>query len=237
MLLFSVWAAVAFWGASVSPGHYRHYLIPFIPPLLLMAAYLVNVLKTELSLLKRLAQRGWVTAAFVAMAWFALDAAKGQWEGVSTVWYDRLRFNLSGPVLPTPWEQIADEVKKRTTEDQKIQCWGYLPGVYLHARRINTCRFITTEKIGHVGDHADVVRRDLKATLERDPPALIVLPANDYAWFTDPEGFGQPRDWLGEWMATWLDAHYVRVLEISNQENVFLYQRRDLTPEPDVTSQ
>ena len=37
-----------------------------------------------------------------------------------------------------------------TGPDDVIQCWGYYPGVYLHARRINACRYTTTEKVGQV---------------------------------------------------------------------------------------
>ena len=65
MLLFGVWYLVSVWGALLSPHAFRHYLVPTIPPLLLIAGYLINVLQAEMRLLVRMQQRAWVTAAFV----------------------------------------------------------------------------------------------------------------------------------------------------------------------------
>ena len=251
LLLFFVWCAVAFYGAQVSPHRFRHYLLPAIPPLLLMAAYLINVLKTELTLARRLAQRGWVVAAFVAMGYFAKNSATLQQEATARVWWDRLgkegidasiaRLAPSGAwdeVRPSElddqrgyrraiWEIIGDEVVRLTQPGETIQCWGYFPGVYLHAKRPNLCRFFTTEKIGQVGDHAEFVRRELHKALTERPPSLFVVSAQDYMWFTErPVDMPKP-DWIGEFLATWLDANYIRVVDIRG-ENVYIYQRRDL---------
>ena len=237
MLFFALWTLIALYGASVSPHHFRHYLIPCIAPLMFLAAYLVNVLKTEISLTRRLAQRGWVVACFVAMGYFAWDAARLQWEDAARVWFERWGSARPGPdgvARPnlSPWEKIGAEVALRTTPDQTIYCWGYWPGVYLYAQRVAACRFITTEKIGHVRDYADFVRRDIHAALRDHPPAVIVVGISDYTWFTDPQDFQPPRDWIGEWMSGWLDSNYVRVMEITTYEAVFIYQRRDLVGQP-----
>lgn len=227
MLLFGAWYLAAFYGASVSPHHFRHYLTPTIPPLLLLCGHLISVLKTEASLLQRFAQRGAVVAAFVAMGYFAWDAARLQIEEVAKVWWERTHGQWK--IRPTAWEAIASEVVKYSKPDQKIHCWGYFPGVYLSAQRINVSRFITTEKIGHVGDHAEFVRKDLLHAFQTDPPAVFVTSISDYYWFTDPQPGQKPRDWLGAWLADWLDPHYSRVAEVATaEEAVYIYQRRDL---------
>jgi len=231
MFLFTTWTLVAFYGAAVSPGHYRHYLIPFIPPLLLMAGYLINVIKTEISLTRRVVQRAWVVAAFVAMGYFALGAFVLQWEHAARVWYDRWghRPDPDYGYRLTPWERIAREVRELSTPEQRVHCWGYLPGVYLHARRVNVCRFTTTEKIGHVGDFADFVRKDLHEAFSTRPPAVFVVSIKDYNWFTDPTPDQPPPDWLGVWIAGWLDKTYARMSEVDlAEESVYIYKRRDL---------
>lgn len=247
MLFFGVWMVVAFWGASVSPHYFRHYLIPFIPPLLLFGGYILNVIKTEIGLVQRLAQRGWVAAAFVAMGYFALDAFQRQWEETAKVLHDRfpslelVRATEGEPLPPgtatfagykyrmTVWEQVGEEVHRLCAPDAKIHCWGYLPGVYLHTQRMNACRFITTEKIGHVGDRADFVRQELHRVFRDEPPALFVTSAQDYFWFMGSGRAADQRDWLGEWMAGWLPDRYALVADINIPDGiVFIFKRRDL---------
>jgi len=227
LLLFTIWYVVALYGAMVSPHHFRHYLVPTIPPLLLIGGYLINVIKTELSLVRRIAERGWVAAALVAMGYFAWDAFVLQYEQAAQIWFHRNPQQVDGRWVMqlAPWETVAQHVAELSRSDQRIQCWGYAPGVYLHARRINVSRFVTTEKIGQVGEqHVERVRDELLHTWQRDPPALFVIDSGWEQWIDDPS-FGGPV--LGPWMRGWLGSNYVRVREIK-EENIEILQRRDL---------
>ena len=234
MLLFAVWWAVAFYGATVSPHHFRHYLIPTLAPMLLIAGYLINIIKTEVGLITRLQQRAWVSAAFVLMGWLAWDSVQAHVGEMSRVWWNRYERGKRAP-----WEMIGDAVKAYSTPDQKIHCWGYFPGVYLYAHRMNASRFTTTEKIGQVKDHAEFQRKELYDTLRNNPPPLFVVSAEDYDWFTDPNPVNKPRDWIGDWLGKWLDQTYQRVVDMAVPEaNVYIYKRRDLVKptDPDVMS-
>lgn len=249
LLLFSIWYIAAFYGAVVSPHHFRHYLIPTLPPMLLICGHLLNVIKTEIGLVKRFAQRGWVVGAFVAMGYFAMTAGTYLVEGVSRIWWERFgkvdhEIAMRRDPQTAEWatvetrderhldynrassEFIADEVKRISKPDEQIQCWGYFPGVYLYAERRNACRFFTTEKIGHVGDYAEFIRQELYDALSKRPPAVFVISAEDYGWCVDPPP-ERPTDWIGKFIGTWLDKTYVRVVDIPG-ENVFIYKRRDL---------
>lgn len=252
LLLFSIWYVASFYGAIVSPHHFRHYLIPTLPPMLLICGHLLNVIKTEIGLVRRLAQRGWVVGAFVAMGYFALSAGTYLKEGVARVWWERFDRNTPEVVLrrdpnTAEWtktastagdpargynraigELIADEVIRLSRPEDRIQCWGYFPGVYLYAQRASASRFFTTEKLGHVGAHAEFIRRELHDTLVSQPPALFVISAEDYAWCVDPPP-GRPPDWIGRFIGEWLDRTYVRVVDIPGA-NVLVFQRRDLAP-------
>lgn len=232
VLLFAIWWAVAFWGASASPHHFRHYLIPTMAPMLLIAAYLINIIKSEVGLIQRLQQRAWVCGAFVLMGWLAWDSVYSHVGELARVWEARFERKKRAA-----WEMIGDAVIRHSTPDQKIQCWGYYPGVYLYAKRMSASRFTTTEKIGQVKDSADFQRRELYEIFKNDPPALFVLSDEDYYWFTDPQPHSPPVDWIGKWLATWLDEKYQRVVDMAvPEQNVFIYKRRDLVrPEdPDV---
>lgn len=225
-LLFALWFCVAFYGAMLSPHAFRHYLVPTIPPLMLMVGYLINVLRAEARLLRRLQQRAWVTAAFVVMGYFALESAHRQFEEFSKVWVPRIDPALTGEghFEPAEWETVGDAVAARTRPDDKIQCLGYMPGVYLRARRLNACRYTTTEKLGQVREKADFVARELERCLHDDPPVMLVLSAGDfYALHNQGGGGGQPSRLH---LAKLLKDKYQLVDDIP-KFNIFLFKRKD----------
>lgn len=224
--LFVAWFLVALYGALLSPHGFRHYLVPTIPPLLLLAGYLIHVLRAETTLLRRLQQRAWVAAAFVIMAYFAGEAARWQFTAVSKVWVTRIDPWLTGTGTydAAHWEVVGQAVKRHTGPGDRIHCWGYMPGVYLEARRINACRFTTTEKLGHVGGSAAFILHELEDTLRAQPPTVITIQAADYLWLHGRRLRALPSDAT---LGPWLDENYQLVEEIPQFETVLVFKRRD----------
>ena len=225
VFLFGTWFLAALYGAMVSPHGFRHYLVPTIPPLMLLAGYLVNVLRAEARLLRRLQQRAWVTAAFVIMAYFSWEALVRQFEEVSKVVVFRIEQHE-----PAEWETVGDAVAGWTRPTDRIQCFGYMPGVYLRARRLNATRFTTTEKVGQVRAEARFVVDEMEAKLRADPPAVLVLSAGDYLWMKNGDRLGQPSAFT---LAPWIDQHYRLVQEIPKFGNIYIFKRTDLLPTPE----
>ncbi len=223
MLLFAIWFAVAYYGAAISPHYFRHYLLPTFPPLMLMSAYLVNVLRGEISITRRLQRRIWVTACFVAMGYFLADSLKWHIGEVSRTWVYRLVEQRQ-----PEWEVIASAVRQLSGPDDRIQCFGYYPGVYLSARRINASRYATTEKLGQVPHTraAEIIRRQLRDELEAAPPQLIVMSAGDYARVREAQPAGPGEDWLSWWLQEFLGSHYRMVHEVADC-NVYIFRRLD----------
>ncbi len=222
VFFFATWFLVALYGALVSPHGFRHYLVPTIPPLLLLAGYLFNVLRAEVRLLRRLQQRAWVTVAFVLIGYFAWEAVVRQFEEVSKVLVFRIEQGE-----PAEWETIGDAVARWTQPTDKIQCWGYLPGVYLRARRLNATRFTTLEKVGQVQGGARFVVDELETRLRADPPAALVMSAGDYNWMKEGDSRGRPSDFA---LGPWIDEVYRRVEEIPQFGNYYIFKRADLLP-------
>lgn len=218
MVLFAVWFLISLWGALVSPSAYRHYLVPAIPPLLLMAGYLLNVLQAEMKLLVRMQQRAWVTAGFVAIAYFSIEALQRQWEEFSQVYIFRFVQHERAQ-----WEVVGDAVARVTGPQDKIQCWGYLPGVYLGARRVNTCRFTTTEKFGQVPKDANFVLRELEQKVRAEPPVALAMPASDYFGMhhDDPSKPAPPLV-----LGPWIDEHYERLADVP-YFNIYIFKLKD----------
>lgn len=229
MPLLFVWFAAAFYGAIVSPHYFEHYLVPTLPPLLLMSGYLINVLRTEITLTQRLQQRIWVTACFVAMAYFAYEAYRRHVEVLSQVWVYRFERGRQAE-----WEAVGDQVARLTKPEDRIQCFGYLPGVYLHARRANATRYATTEKIGQLYERpeAERIRQEMIRRLSAEPPVALVMSSNDYFTISSPPRPERPRDSLGDWMAAWVPEHYVVAVDV-REFNVLILLRRDRAP-PDT---
>ena len=225
MVLFFIWYCVAYYGAAISPHHFEHYLLPTLPPMMLMAGYVISILRGELSLTKRFQQRIWVTGCFVAMGYFALDGLRWHYQELSRVWL----FRLQPPFKQAIWETVGDAVKKLTGPEDRIQCLGYLPGVYLRARRLNASRYTTTEKIGQVkhAAEAEIIRHEIAEQLEETRPALMVVSDHDYGLIFSPDPESEYSGWYREWIEDFLVSNYEMVLEVVDF-NVYIYQRKDL---------
>lgn len=219
MVLFGIWLAAAAYGAVLSPHSFRHYLVPALPPLLLMSGYIINVILGEFGLLRRMQQRAWVTALMVSIAYFASEAAWRQWEEVSKVVVPRWILGERAE-----WEVLGEKVAAVTKPGETIQCWGYQPGIYLFARRPNAVRFTTTEKIGQVKEKAGFVREELVKGLMSRPPAAFVISAGDLAWLHGQSPTGPTR--VDE-LAPWLDRNYQQV---DDYRNMLVLKRRDAPP-------
>jgi hypothetical protein len=224
VLLFAIWYLVSFWGALLSPHAFRHYLVPTIPPLMLLAGYLINVLQAEMKLLVRLQQRAWVTAAFVAIGFFAWNSIYEQWIEMSKVYVYRFVQNEKAQ-----WEVVGAVIARTTGPQDQIQCWGYLPGVYLGARRINASRFTTTEKVGQVPGQADFVLTEIEHKLKKDPPAALALSASDYEWL---HGRARDKPPPAVMLGPWIDENYERLADIFHF-NVYVFKRKDLVQPAD----
>ncbi len=219
MLLFATWLAAAAYGAVLSPHSFRHYLVPTLPPLLLLSGYIINVILGEFGLLQRMQQRAWVTALFVCIGYFASEAAWRQWEEVSKVVVPRWILGERAE-----WEVLGEKVAAVTRPGDTIQCWGYQPGIYLFARRPNAVRFTTTEKIGQVKQKAAFVRDELVKGMMARPPAAFVIGAGDLAWLHGESPTGPTR--VDE-LAPWLDRNYQQV---DDYRNILVLKRRDVPP-------
>jgi 4-amino-4-deoxy-L-arabinose transferase-like glycosyltransferase len=222
LLFMALWTLTAFYGAIMSPHAFRHYLVPTIAPLLFLSGYLINVLRAETKLLRRMQQRAWVTFAFVALGYFAWGALKMQFQEMSKVWVFRI-----DPATRElrEWVVLGRALAEVTQPGDRVQCWGYLPGVYLEARRINATRFSTTEKVGQVGGGARFVIDEMERKLKADPPAALVIPASDYFWMWGRVPGAPPSDFqLGPWIA----EHYVVVREVPKFGTHYIFKRKDL---------
>ncbi|MBL8877660.1 MAG: hypothetical protein JNG88_00955 [Phycisphaerales bacterium] len=158
------------------------------------------------------------------MGYFASEAAYRHWEEVSKVWNERDPAFVNGAwkIKQSEIEEVGDAVARLTKPGDTLQCWGYMPGVYLQARRENVCRFTTTEKIGQVRENALFVSAELRDKLVTNPPTVFVISSTDWAWITGVYK-NKPPDELGVWLAGWLTENYEQVDDI---RNIYVMKRK-----------
>lgn len=227
MTLWVLWYGLALTGALASPGSGGHHFLPTVPPLLLLSAYLINVLKAECSLLRRFAQSAAVLLAFLILGTFAADAVYLQFQKASKVWWDRNPRTENGKwtMDETAWERVGKDIARITKPDDKIQCWDYLPAVYLHARRPNACRFIMARYGDMKGPDGVSIDQTVLQTLQEDPPKIVVVAASTYLELRGAD----ERDTTSP--GRWLDAHY-RQRESMTHENLYVFERKDSSASP-----
>ncbi len=227
MFLFTAWFLAALYGALLSPHGFRHYMVPSIPPMMLLAGYLINVLRGESTLLRQFQRRAWVLVAFIIMGYFALEAVRLQFQEVAKVWVPRIdpRLTGTGHYQPAEWEVIGDAVAELTRPGDRIQCWGYLPGVYLRARRLNATRYATMEKVGQLGRLARFIVDEVEQKLRADPPAALVISSGDYSWMRQGDRLGRKSDFN---LGPWIEEHYCLAREIPRFGTYYVFKRRDL---------
>ena len=224
-LLACAWLAAGFYGAAVSPHHFWHYILPTIPPLILLGAVTLHALLTTDAAAVRLRRYALVCAAVVAIFGEALPAVSTTWHEAASVWHARRPTWTAGAWLPTLRASLSERagaaIASITRPEDTIQGWGFWPNVYLAARRPNASRFATTEKLGQVGANAAWIFDELAATLRAHPPAVFFLQERDRRALLPDDR--PPPDEIGALLKT----QYVYVGPVGE---IQLYRRRDLPP-------
>ncbi|MFO0840189.1 MAG: glycosyltransferase family 39 protein [Phycisphaerae bacterium] len=229
MAFFGLWFGIALYGAFISPHAFRHYIIPSLPPLLLVAAYLINVLRGEFNLLRSMQRRGWITASLVLLGYLTWEAAYFHIGEVGRVWIDRVQPDAKKGFVAAEWEIVGDRVAALTTPSDTIQCWGFAPGVYLRSRRLNATRYTTMEKLGQVRGNADWMKREILETLIERRPTMLVMSATDWHWMGELAEVGRANpnssEALDTRMRAWIDENYAFEEEVA-AANTLLFRRK-----------
>lgn len=143
MTLLGTWLVLEVLCAIAAPLPSAHYVVPVLPPLLLIGGSIINAIILEGGLLETIRRRALATALLVIGAYFAGDAVMAQLQRASVVWWARQpRFEGARLVIePTAAERVGADLNADTEPEECIQCWDYMPGVSLAAKRLTASRF------------------------------------------------------------------------------------------------
>jgi hypothetical protein len=181
------WTLIELVLAMLGPHHRLHYLIPVLPPLLLLGGRAVQLLVGEHGLLVGLRRS---VATGIALLWM----------GYMLVQPVRIQLHELGRAvnnLETPWDMqwMVDEVRSRTMPQDGIFVFSYYPRVYWDSGRFSGIKYMGVEKTWQVGQP---VVDDIVAELRRRRPKLVVISKSDFDKLDDPGGLDYHglREWL-----------------------------------------
>jgi 4-amino-4-deoxy-L-arabinose transferase-like glycosyltransferase len=252
VFLAVVWYLATVLGAVISPHGFRHYLIPTLSPLMLLFAYLIHQLQGEYSLMQAIQRRAWIALTTVVLTALALVGLNRQWELFSRVWMLRDPVPVQGSwfewdMQPLWWEAIGQRVAELSDSDETLQCWGYNPGIYFYARRRNSCKYTTVEKIsqltrGNAMSEAgsspaqaeiDRIVDSIKDSYTTTPPDWYVMTSGHKGSDIKSGDPDKRQDHLYTWTTAWLDENYELVEElVTDNTTAYLYKRRQAGNHP-----
>jgi len=152
------WTAAALIGALSGGRLYEHYFQQLVTPMA------VGLGVTTAALASRLVRRAARAAAVAVLA-------LGLWPPLAA----RVRL-LSNPVGCTPWQdRLAELIRDRTDDDDRLLVWGYEPYIHFASRRMPPERYFC--KYPFLGDSAgaQTARARLRAATTAHPPAVVVV--------------------------------------------------------------
>jgi hypothetical protein len=198
-----LWAAISFYLACVGPGRQAYHLAPVLPALGLLSLYPVRWLAGERGLVASIVARPSIAASLALLALILCHTAAASYTYGAAQRGTGRRGSTESQLAP--YEVQAAEIRARTPTSAQIYVWGWSPGTYRFAYRRGVSRFLTLEKLSHVGARARFILDGAMADVRRDPPAILVISTGDLAGLMQP-----PR---GEF-AAWINQHYVDTGEI-----------------------
>lgn len=144
-LLIGLWLMIELVCAAAGPMPSAHYVLPVLPPLLLLGGAFVDAIIQEAGLLQTLQKRAWALLLLLLAAYFGAGAVLEQAQKASVIYWARQPRFEDGRLIvsPTAAVEIGRDIAGRTSPEDRIQTWDYLPAVSLSARRASASRFPT----------------------------------------------------------------------------------------------
>lgn len=230
LTFLGIWLFLSLSGPIVGPLASPHYMQPVTPPLLLFGGAFVNSLLLETGLLDTLRRKALTVLLLIIAVYFGGDAVVEQCQKASIVyWARRPQFeNGRFIVEPTAAERIGEEIRRRTKPEDRIQCWDYLPGVCLAARRATTSRFPDHLRAEWAAQAGIGRPEEFVEALQSAPPAMIVMGSRSerqLAHLADDETVDTQR------AARFILDHYRPMPELT-RENIMVLRRRESLRSP-----
>jgi 4-amino-4-deoxy-L-arabinose transferase-like glycosyltransferase len=261
VLLLAVWWILDMAFVWISPRSYEQYYLPLSASAAMLGGYgfwlLSRKLSTSSNKMPWAAIVSGVFVCMIVMSWqIFFGLTRSPFSGTeypeprrgyaqrfkeASRWRRGEASKWQGEYRQSSWEAAGDHIRERTTEEDKIYVWGWVPGIYVRARRLSPAPK-AFESDMHVKSPKALSREvaTIMAGFEKKPPKFIVdTRKRHFPWgltrqlelwpWMDPRDFGKDKG--GRFVApdkasiAFYDAVYVKVIEgISGPDEVARYE-------------
>ncbi|MBN1126422.1 MAG: glycosyltransferase family 39 protein [Sedimentisphaerales bacterium] len=186
VLLLGVWWLLDMALVWISPRSYEQYYLPLTASGAMLGGYIIWLYVRGFQ--KAIQKGPWLAAgavatmAMIAMAWpifFGLNRSRfsGQMykDGRRNGYIQRLEEVKARRIHPMSWEAAGDYIRQRSSEEDTIYVWGWVPGIYVRSQRLS-CTPRAFESDMHVTPPQALYYKvqGLVADFEKGKPKFIV---------------------------------------------------------------
>lgn len=194
-VLFIVLSALA-----VVPGFYfrQHYFVVFLPALALGFGLTLDVAVQRLTAATRLSFWAYIPLALLAFVGLRFYSANKPY--LSQVPPTELARQIYGgnPFAESP--VIADYIKQRTTETDKIAVLGSEPQLFLYTGRRSATRHIYTYGMMEEQPYNLKMQEEMIADIEKAKPKFVVFCRVPFSWLQRPNSPTRIFEWSNEFL-------------------------------------
>lgn len=187
VLLLAVWWLLDMGFVWVSPRSYEQYYLPLNASAAMLGGYLIALYWDRLS--TAVFKTKWIVVGMVGvglmvfMSWHIFfGISKSPHSGTK---YRAKRRGYSQKLeqvsrrrksdLKAPWEIVGEYIKERSTPEDKIYVWGWVPGIYVKAQRLSSTIWPFESEMHTRNPEVFAERiRQMVSELEKDMPKFIV---------------------------------------------------------------
>jgi 4-amino-4-deoxy-L-arabinose transferase-like glycosyltransferase len=110
---------------------------------------------------------------------------------------------------------VADYIRKRTTDQDRIAVLGSEPEIYFYSGRHSATGYIYVYSLLEQQKFALRMQREMIKEIEESHPKMIVYTDNQLSWGWEPGlNSSDPRMYIFNWMRDYLDARYDLIAEV-----------------------
>jgi hypothetical protein len=189
-LVLWLWLALSLLLALAGPGRQPYHLAPALAPAALLLGACLHAAAGDAGLAGRVASRPSVAVGLLGFAYVTALVGRDSAAEASRCWKLASR--------ERPYAARGERIRELAAAHETIYVWGWDPGTYRFAARPSASRFLTLEKLSHVGEHAAFIRSGAIADFRARPPRVFVISPGDLLWLSE---HGDP-------LSAWLRAEY-----------------------------
>jgi 4-amino-4-deoxy-L-arabinose transferase and related glycosyltransferases of PMT family len=200
---------------AVCPGFYfrPHYFLVLLPAVAMLAGLGISAAHEYLQEHQASPLVAWIPIAIFVICYFA--ALEGQRKYLFQITPLQVNRQMHGGHGFPEAQVVADYIRTRTTEKDRIAIFGSEPEIFFYSGRHSATGYIYMYPLMEHQKFADRMQSAMRREIEKSQPRIVVFADNQFSW-------GWRREWheseptmkIFSWMRSYLTANYDLIAEV-----------------------